>query len=440
MQNYNVSKLKNGFKLITASMKGTNTITLLLIVGTGSKYETRDNNGISHFLEHMFFKGTKKRPTALKLSSELDSLGAEYNAFTAKEYTGYWIKVEAGKIKKALDIISDMFFNTKLDAKEIEREKGVIVEEINMYNDNPMIYIEDVFEECLYGDTPAGWDTAGSKENVCRFRRKDFTDYLKSQYCAHNTFVCLVGNMGSNQKNMSNLVNKNFFSEDYLSREKSFQEKKPVKENQTKPQIKIYYKKTDQAHLSLGVRTFGYDHKDRLAAKMISIILGGSMSSRLFINLRERNGLAYYVRTESEFYSDAGYLTTRAGVPVDKMGQAIKIIINEYKKIREKQVDKQELKRAKDLLQGRVTIQLEASDNMANWFGRQAVLLNTIQRTNKKNQDKIIEPNEYFKKINQINLKEMKRVASQIFVNQGLNLAVIGPYKDKNKFNNLLKL
>ncbi|MCK4554144.1 insulinase family protein, partial [Candidatus Parcubacteria bacterium] len=346
-------------------MRGTKTATILVMVKTGSKYENKNNNGISHFLEHIFFKGTDKRPNTLAITSELDSVGAEFSAFTGKEYTGYWVKVGAGQIELALDVVSDMLINSKFEQKEIDREKGVIIEELNMCRDNPIMYIEDLFEELLYGNQPAGWDTIGTKENILGFKRDDFIDYLTLQYGAQNTFVCLAGDISSCHRNrrneamprsydcdgnVVNLANK-YFSKLQIS---DFQDKKPVKEKQNKPQIKLHYKKTDQAHLSLGVRAFSLGHKDEFALKLMAAILGGSMSSRLFIELRERKGLAYSVRTQAEFYTDSGYLTTQAGVPVKKINQAIKIILAEYKKIADNLVEDEELKRAKNLIKGRM--------------------------------------------------------------------------------------
>lgn len=406
-----IQKLKNNLRYVTIPIKGTKTATILVMVGTGSKYENKNNNGISHFLEHIFFKGTKKRSDTLAISSELDELGGEYNAFTSKEYTGYYVKAASEKIEKAMDIVSDMLLNSKIDAGEIEREKGVIIEEINMYQDDPMSYIEDLFEECLYGDQPAGWDTIGTKENILRFKRKDFTDYLRTQYGVKNTIVCIVGNL---KFDIGNLVNKYF---NKLS-QNDFKDKLRVIENQAEPKIKIHYKKTDQAHLSLGVRALPVGHKDEFILKVLSIILGGSMSSRLFIELRERRGLAYYVRSHAEFYTDAGYLTTQAGVPVDKLEEAIKVILSEYKKIKNKSVSEKELKRVKDMFKGRMAISLESSDNVASWYGRNIILRGSA-----------IMPDEVVKKVLAVKVDDIQRVAREVFVNQGLNLAVIGPYK-----------
>ena len=418
---YREIKLKNNLQVVTVPMRGTKTITVLVIVGTGSKYENKKNNGISHFLEHMFFKGTRKRPSTLAISEELDSVGGEYNAFTAKEYTGYWVKVDSSKIELALDIVSDMLLNSKMDTGEIEREKGVIIEEIKMYHDNPMMYIEDVFESCLYGDTPAGREIIGSKKNILAFKRNDFIDYISTQYSAGNTTVCLAGRL----QNKDSLINKYFSKLKYTD----IKDKIKTRELQTIPNIKLHYKKTDQATLSLGLRTFPINHKDEFILRILSIILGGSMSSRMFTEVRERRGLAYYVRTQSEFYTDTGYITTQAGVPVNKVEEAIKTILNEYKKITKTLVSDKELKRAKDLVKGRSVIQLESSDNMASWYARQAVI-----------RGKIITPEELIKRINKVTPGSIRQVAKDVFQNKGLNLAVIGPFKDGKKFSKIVKL
>lgn len=417
---YKQSVLKNGLRLITIPMRGTKTATVLVIVRTGSKYENKNNNGISHFLEHMFFKGTGGRPSALAISSELDGIGAEFNAFTSKEFTGYWVKAAVERIERAMDVVSDMLLNSKFAEEEIEREKGVIIEELNMYRDNPAMHIEDLFEELLYGNQPAGWDTIGTKENILKFKRRDFVDYLRSQYGAQNTFVCVAGNVGKKQYE---LINK------YFSKLKpsDFKNKLPVKEKQDKPQIKLHYKKTDQAHLSLGARAFPAGHKDETALKVASILLGGSMSSRLFIELRERKGLAYSVKTQAEFYTDSGYLTTEAGVPIGKINEAIKIILAEYKKMAGVSVSAGELARTKNLIRGRFAIQLESSDNIASWYGKHMVL-----------RDKIITPEEFLKHVDKVSAEDIKRAAREIFANDKLNLAAIGPFKNEKKFSKIL--
>lgn len=413
MNNYKKEILSNKVPLITIPIKGAKATTALVIFKTGSKNETRETSGLSHFLEHMFFKGTKNRPNTLVLSSEMDSLGGEYNAFTSKEYTGYWFKVANNKLNKALHILSDMLFNSLFDEQEIEREKGVIIEELNMYQDNPRMHIEDVFEACLYGDTSAGWETIGTKENIRRFKRQDFLAYLEQQYGSRSAYIVIAGAVKPVDKKLAGKLFSGFQKNNY-------QDKPLLVEKQTHPQLKIVPKKTDQLTLALGVRTVKIDHPDEFKLKLLAIILGGSMSSRLFINLRERNGLAYYVRTSNEFYSDSGYLDTQAGVPRDKIEMAIKIILEEYKKLTTELIPEKELRRAKDILQGRVMLQMEASDNLANWYAQQVMYRRTI-----------LTPGELIKKIKKISAIDLQKVARQIFINRHLNLAIIGNVNEK---------
>jgi predicted Zn-dependent peptidase len=393
------------------------------MVGTGSKYESRNNNGISHFLEHMFFKGTQKRPDTMSISGELDSMGAEFNAFTDKECTGYWVKVDSAKKEKAVEIVSDMLINSKFSQEEIDREKGVIIEEKNMYKNNPMMKIDDVFEECLYGDTPAGWNIVGTEKNIKNFKRKDFLDYFNSQYGAENTVICFCGNISPEEsEKMARKYFKNFQKAKTKNKEK-------VVEKQKNPKIKLDYKDVEQINLSLGVRTCPINHPDEKVVKLISTILGGSMSSRLFIQLRERNGLAYYVRNSAAFYTDSGYLTSEAGVPKDKLNQSVKIILEEYKRIRDEMVDEEELQKNKDLIKGRTMIQLESSDRVATWYGRQGIFRKELS-----------DWKDFINSINKVTVDDIKRVSEEIFVNKGLNLALIGPYKKGEDFKEKLKL
>jgi predicted Zn-dependent peptidase len=418
---HKIKKLKNGLRIINLPMPAAKTATVLVMVGTGSKYETKANNGISHFLEHMFFKGTKKRPAAKIIASEFDAIGGIYNAFTGKECTGYWAKVSSEKLPLAIDIIGDIFLNSKLAEEEISKERGVIIEEINMYQDTPLLYLEDVFEKCLYGDQPAGWETIGPKKNILRFKRSDFLNYFNSQYGPKNVVVCIAGGARKNIKLVEGI---------FSSKKQSAVNKKiAVKEKQVAPRVLSFFKKTDQAHISLGVRTFGSGHKDEFIVKVMADILGGSMSSRLFSELREKRGLAYYVKTEAEFYTDSGYLTTSAGVPVGRIEEAIRVIMAEYKKIKEKLIAKSELKRVKEMIKGRMAIGLEASDSIAIWHARQVIFKN-----------KVITPEEYLKKICNVNSIDINRVAQKIFIEKKLNLAIIGPYKDGKKFIKTLKV
>lgn len=432
---YKLEKLKSGLGVLLAPLKGSQTVTFLMAVGTGSKYETKEINGISHFLEHMMFKGTKKYPTTLALSSAMDALGSEFNAFTGKEMTGYYIKVDSKKSVEAATLLAEMLSASTFQSAEFERERGVIIEEINMYEDNPMMYIEDLFDMCMFGDTPAGWDVAGPKENIKAIKLETLVNYFKNQYQLQNSVLIMAGDTAK----ISQAGLEKVFGVYAAKHEpKKFQEKLPVEYKQEGPKIKVKFKQTDQANLSLGVPAFASGHPQEFISKILAIILGGSMSSRLFTELREKKGLAYYIHSQVESSSDCGYLTTQAGVPVDKVEEAVKTILAEYKKITETLVPANELKRVKDMLNGKLALKLEGSDDVANWYARQAIMNMTQVRTGNKTK-KIITPEEYLKIIDKITAKELREVARELFRPSQLNLAVIGPYKEEAKFKKLLK-
>ena len=256
---YKKTILNGGLRLITVPIKNANSVTFLILVGTGSKYETKDINGISHFLEHMFFKGTAKRPSTLKIAETLDMVGGEYNAFTSKEVTGFWAKVEKSKQDIALDWISDIFLNSKFDEKEIEREKGVILEELNMYLDTPTAYISDLWEKLLYGDQPAGWRVIGEKDSILSVNRQKITDYFNSHYSSSNTIICVAGDIISEETEEKI---KNYFGK---MEKRGANPKVKAKDQQKKPEVLIHNKKTDQTHFCLGVGDIIYfTRKDML--------------------------------------------------------------------------------------------------------------------------------------------------------------------------------
>lgn len=420
---YKKTVLKNGLRIITVPMKNTKAVTVLVMVGAGSKYETKENNGLSHFLEHIFFKGTKKKPTTLKIIEPLDKVGGIYNAFTDKECTGYWAKVDSKHLDLALDWVSDIFLNSKMEEREIKKEKGVIIEEMNLYLDTPTAYISDLWEKLLYGNQPAGWLIIGNKENILRFQRKNFLDYLNSHYSAKNTIVCVAGNIESK---LTEQKIRKFFKK---IKTKTPKPKLKVIERQEKPRSLVHFKKTDQTHLYLGVRGYDMFHSKRFSQAILATILGGFMSSRLFISIRERRGLAYYVRTVSGNSTDTGYLATSAGVDHRNVEKTIGLILKEYRALKNNKISKSELQKAKDNLRGILNLSLEASDAQAAFYAAQELL-----------EDKILTPEEQLKKIDAVSIEDIQEVAKDIFRPEKLNLALIGPFKNKEKFNKLLKI
>src|SRR3989344_5506172 len=417
--------LKSGLRLITVPLKNSNSVTCLILVGTGSKHETKDVNGISHFLEHMFFKGTEKRPTTLDISEVLDNIGGQYNAFTSKEVTGYWAKVDKKQCPVALDWISDIFLHSKFDATEIEREKGVIIEELNMYLDTPTVYVTELFEELLYGDQPAGWRIVGEKENILAYNKEKLIDYYKNHYSTQNTVICVAGDVS--QKQIEDKIKK-YFGKASLHKAES---KIAVKEFQEKPKILLHYKKTDQTHFCLGVRAYDMHDERKYALNLMAIVLGGNMSSRLFISVRERHGLGYYIHTSVDTTTDTGYLVTQTGIKNESLEKAISLILNEYRSLKNKKITAKELKKAKDYLKGTTALSLDSTDTLASYYASQEVM-----------SEKVLTPEEKLKIIDKVTINDIKKVAEDIFVSEKLNLSVIGPFEEheKEKLQKLLKL
>lgn len=423
--NYQRTILSNGIRVLTIPMLSFKSVTALVMVGAGSRYETRKNSGISHFLEHMAFKGTKKRPSALDISTLIDGIGGEFNAFTGKEATGYYIKSSANHTDLCLDVLSDMLQNSLFDEKEINKEKGVILEEINLYEDTPVRKISDVFEKLVYGDTPMGWDIAGEKDVIKSIQRKDFISYMNSLYSAGNLTVVLAGGITTQKANS--------LAEKYFGKMKKFDTLRynKVVENQKEPALLIKQKKTEQVHVAIGVRTVSLKHNDRHALAVLSAILGGGMSSRLFHEVREKRGLAYYVRSSSDHYQDCGNLVSTAGVDPKRAGEAIEVILSEYNRIKNEKngISSKELKKAKEYLKGHLVLELEDSRSVAGFYAHQELLEKEIDN-----------PGEAIAKIAKVSAEEVQAAAQKYFKNEGLNLAIIGDFPDGQKFEKLLRL
>ncbi len=420
---YQKYTLPNGLRVVIAPMVDTETATVIVMTGVGSRYETEKENGLAHFLEHMFFKGTEKRPKAFDIARELDAIGAEYNAYTAKDHTAYYAKVEAHHWGIALDVVSDIFLNSKLPEDEIERERGTILQEINMYEDMPARRVGEHFEKLLYGEHPLGKEILGPKDNIKSFKRKDFIKYLNRGYIAENVVIGVAGKI--DPKKVKKEIEK-LFAHIRTGKRPAF---KKIKEAQVGPAITVHAKKTDQTHMIVGVRAYDMHHKDRFALAVLSNILGSGMSSRLFIEVRERRGLAYSVHTSIDTYHDAGYLSTQCGVEHENLEKTIEVIIHEYKKMATEPVSEEELSRAKENIKGHFALGLEGSDDIAEYLVTQETL-----------RHEIVLPKERMKMIDKVTAADVLRVAQDIFQDKKLNLAVIAPKADRKKLEKLLVL
>lgn len=420
---YLLQKLSNGLRVILVPMKNTNAVTILVEIATGSKYENKRISGISHFLEHMMFKGTKNRPGSLEISRILDSIGAEFNAFTGKETTSYYVKAPIKYFDTALDILSDIYLNSLFNEKELEKEKGVIIEEINMYKDLPHKFIFFLFDKLLYGNQPAGWSILGEKENILKIRRKDLLNYFNNHYSAQNTVICVAGGIPNNKSVFEKIAN--YF--DKIRRNKPPVKKKVI-EKQKKPRVLLEYRNTDQVHLAFGLRTYNIFDERKYPVMLTAVILGGNMSSRLFQKLRTEFGISYYLNTNDEIYTDSGYLATFCGLNINQFKIGLKEIINEHNRLA-LDINEKELKMAKEFLKGRLTLNFEDSLEVALFYASQEILLN-----------KILQPKDLFKKIDSVQIGDIKTIMKEINRIENRNLAIIGPFKNKKEFDHLLKL
>jgi len=414
---YQIHTLKNGLTLITINIPSLDSVTSLVAVGAGSRYETKRINGISHFLEHMFFKGSTKYPTSEIINTLVDGIGAINNAGTDKEYTFYWIKSSAKHIELSADILSSMIKESLLLADEVDREKGVIVEELRMYRDNPSRYIWDLYDRLQFGDQPVGWDVSGDEKIVNCLNRQDFVDYMDSLYSPKNMAIVFAGKIPGNIKGLA---------EKYFSDLPKRAMKKPVpykKIKQTKPRVNIFYKKTDQANLILGVEGFDRYDKRRHAARLLGIILGEGMSSRLFLQVRERRGLAYHVSAGHEPLIDTGRFYAYAGLKLEKVKEGLAVIKTELERTITEKVTEEELKKAKEILRGRLALRSESTNFLAEFFGVDFVL------------DRKLETFEqYLKEIDKVSADDIQKVAKELFQKNKYNLQIIGPFKNTAPF------
>jgi predicted Zn-dependent peptidase len=412
--------LSNGIRVLTAPMPQAQSVSCILMFAAGSRYETPETNGIAHFAEHMFFKGTERRPTARQIAGEIDGIGGQMNAFTGKELTGYYVRCAAEHRDIALDAIVDMIRHSLFDREEIEREKGVIVEEMNMYFDTPRDYIGSVYEALLFGDQPLGWDIIGRKETVRAATRETFLSYIDAWYRPERLVVGVGGRIGTGLiERLEELLG----DMEVLSTGSA----PPVALVDDGSPVRLHTKASDQAHLIIGTRSYPLDHPDRYALDLLATVLGGGMSSRLFSEVRERRGLAYYCFGTTHPYTDAGSLYAQAGVDINRIDEAIETIVHELRKIVAEPIPTEELEKARSFTKGRFALQLESPHAMIMFGLRRETLLGTVE-----------EPDAVVAAVDAVTGDDVRRVAEDVLGDSRLLLALVGPFDDPARFEPLI--
>ena len=413
--------LANGLRVLSAPLPHAQSVACFVMLAAGSRYERADNRGIAHFAEHMFFKGTERRPSSRELTTLIDGIGGEFNAFTSKEYTGYYVRCAGAERDTAFDVLLDMLRHSKFDPEEIEREKGVILEEMNMYQDTPRDHIGTVYENLMFGDNPLGWEVLGTKETIKAATRDTFTGYVDEWYTPERMVIGISGMVGDDLTPML---------EELLGEMSPNGSRKPAPaqlERSPGPHVSVYHKDADQAHLILGVPSYPIEHPDRYALQMLSAVLGSGMSSRLFLEVRERRGLAYYVQGMNHSYTDAGSLLAQAGVDIKRIDEAIKVIVEQFARMVDEQVGSEELEKSRAMIKGRFVLRTE---------GPQGLLMYGLNREVLEGQT--LEPEELLKKIDAVTAEEVQRVAKDLIAQDKLHLAVIGPFEDEEHFAHVL--
>lgn len=417
---YSVQRLPSGIPVLTSPIDGTAAVTILILAGAGSRYESQGERGISHFLEHMFFKGGKRYKSTKEVSTVLEGVGADFNAFTGKEYAGYYVKVAADHAELACDVLSDMLIHATFPQEEIEKERGVIMEEERMYQDTPMYRVGWDFEQLLFGDHPLGWDTIGTEEVIRSVNQADFVKHQRGLYVADNLVITFAGHI---QDDTAASLAAQYFGSIEGKKDRAWNAFSTFGEKK----LFLRTKNTEQAHLVLGVPGVSSQHEDHFVQKLLSVILGGNMSSRMFLRIREARGMCYYISTEVDSYLDAGSISTRAGVDQSRLHEAISAIKHEYLLAAKDGIEDEELHRAKEYLKGRVTLSMEDSEEIAHFLGKQMLLY-----------PKVRDIPEYFRAIDVVTVEQVNALAKSVFTPEALRLVVIGKEDNEGKLQELL--
>lgn len=419
---YHQRKLANGSCLITVPVPSTKATAIFVFFKVGSRYESRAINGAAHFIEHLMFKGTTKRPSTLAIAKLLDGVGAHYNAFTSKDVTGYYIKLSADHQALAVDVLSDIVLHSLFDPAEITKERGAITEEINMYQDNPALLIDDLAETAVFGDRhPLGWNILGPREVIKRVDRTALLKFRNQHYTARNMWIIAAGHL---DPKLPEMIDRAFRAVPAGGRPSIA---RPYRGANNTDKIRLKFRETEQVQIALGVQALKYTDPQRSVMSVLATILGSGLSSRLFTQIRERRGLCYSITASAGSYEDTGSFIIQAGLDKKRLPEALRAITAELQKIMTTSVGVGELARAKDNIRGSVILGLEDSDAVASWYGRQALFQRRIQT-----------PDEALQKIDRVTAADVRSLAARLFKPQRRRLAVIGPFQDPKFFRPLI--
>jgi predicted Zn-dependent peptidase len=390
--------------------------------GGGSRLEDERQAGVSHFIEHLNFKGTKRRPSSKEIADAIEGVGGFINASTDKELTAYWARVPSEHMDLALDVLFDIVSNSKLDPADVERERMVILEELRMYQDQPQEFVQNLFEELIWPDHPLGRDIAGTEESVTRLTRDDILEYADAHYRLPNLVIAAAGSL-DDASTLPIVTPRLTLPADMNGALPAL-----PPGSLEGPRLLLRRRKTEQAHISFGVRVPSYLHPDRYAVDLLNTVLGEGMSSRLFLSIRERLGLAYDVHSFTQKHRDTGYLAVYIGVDPKKAVEAVNAAIAECRKLQEEEVTQEELERAKEFTKGRLRLELETTNGVAFWLCYQELLLKEIRSV----EDEVTQ-------IDAVTAADIKRVANDI-LQSPMQMAVIGPFARDTGFRHAIGL
>ena len=419
---YQRTTLDNGLRVVSAEIPHARSVSASFFIAAGSRHESDDIQGISHFIEHLHFKGTEKRPTPKDVSEAIEGVGGIFNAESGKEVTVYWSKVAKPHWPTALEVLSDLLLHSLFRSDEIEKERKVIIEELSMLFDSPADWVHLLIDHAVWGDHPLGRDVGGTRESVSAIRRDQMLGYLRTHYVPSNTVVAVAGAVdhGEVVERLADLLGEWAPAPPTRWDDGRFQ--------QSAPRVEFRSKRTEQAHLCLAVPGLSYVDRDRFALDLMNIVLGEGMSSRLFLKVRESKGLAYDVHSYVNHFRDTGSVVIYAGVDPDRLGEAITACLDEVEQLKQAEVPEAELARAKEFWKGRTLLRLEDTRSIAGWLGSQELLLG-----------RILEVDEVIEQVEAVTAADIQAVAGRLFVPERLNLAVIGPYRNGKRFSRLLK-